>query len=399
MKNRKRKGMFSYIDYKLFIATFALMIFGSLMIISASMGETDSDINAIAFSALKQGIFVLVSTVGFFILCKFPVARLNQKLINGFYIVILFALLSTRIFGATGGAYAWIKLGSFASIQPSEFAKLFAIIYGASLFAKNRGEEQNKRNIKKYMIMMSVYAGVVLVWQKDLGSAVVIAVISFIIIMIPDYKGFRDWSFRLMIIMLAAVAGVLLLLSPWGTAFLKKFDDHYQILRFLSSANPFEYQYDAGYHLVMSLISFATGGLFGLGYGKSIHKYMNFPNPTTDFILPVVVEELGLVFGFIPIVALYGMLLITLINYTLKSHLTRSRIVYTGTFTYLIVHFILNVGGVAGLIPLTGVPLLFISSGGTSLLSIMCCLGLAESEIIATRRNEDENNIRQIQKT
>ena len=92
----------------------------------------------------------------------------------------------------------------------------------------------------------------------------------------------------------------------------------------------------------------------------------------------------------------YGILFITLIQYTLKSNLTRSRIVFTGTFTYLIVHFILNVGGVAGLIPLTGVPLLFISSGGTSLLSIMCCLGLAESEIIATRRNEDENNIRKI---
>lgn len=396
MKNRKRKGMFSYIDYKLFIATFALMFFGSLMIISASMGETDSDINAIAFSALKQGAFALASTVGFFIMCKFPVARMNQKIINGLYGIIFVLLLSTRIFGATGGAYAWIKFGSAFSVQPSEFAKLFAIIYGASLFAKNRGEEQNKKNIIRYMIMMSIYVAIVLVWQKDLGSAVVIAVISFVIIMIPDYKGFRDWSFRLMIIMLAAVAGVLALLSPWGTAFLKKFDDHYQILRFLSSANPFEYQYDAGYHLVMSLISFATGGLFGLGYGKSIHKYMNFPNPTTDFILPVVVEELGLVFGFIPIVVLYGVLLITLINYTLKSHLTRSRIVFTGTFTYLIVHFILNVGGVAGLIPLTGVPLLFISSGGTSLLSIMCCLGLAESEIIATRRKEDENNIGQI---
>lgn len=396
MKNRKRKGMFSYIDYKILIATFALMIFGSLMIISASMGETDSDINAIAFSALKQGIFAAVSTAGFFIMCKIPFARLSRGLMRAAYIAILFMLLSTRLFGATGGAYAWIKLGSAASIQPSEFAKLFAIIYGASLFAKNRGEEQNKKNIQRYIVAMLIYVGIVLVWQKDLGSAVVIAIISFVIIMIPDYKGFRDWSFRLMIVMLMAVAGVLALLSPWGTALLKKFDSHYQILRFLSSANPFEYQYDAGYHLVMSLISFATGGLFGLGYGKSIHKYMNFPNPTTDFILPVVVEELGLVFGFIPIIVLYGILFVTLIQYTLKSNLTRSRIVFTGTFTYLIVHFILNVGGVAGLIPLTGVPLLFISSGGTSLLSIMCCLGLAESEIIATRRNEDENNIRKI---
>ena len=102
---------------------------------------------------------------------------------------------------------------------------------------------------------MLIYVGIVLVWQKDLGSAVVIAIISFVIIMIPDYKGFRDWSFRLMIVMLLAVAGVLALLSPWGTALLKKFDSHYQILRFLSSANPFEYQYDAGYHLVWAMVN------------------------------------------------------------------------------------------------------------------------------------------------
>ena len=171
MKNRKRKGMFSYIDYKILIATFALMIFGSLMIISASMGETDSDINAIAFSALKQGIFAAVSTAGFFIMCKIPFARLSRGLMRAAYIAILFMLLSTRLFGATGGAYAWIKLGSAASIQPSEFAKLFAIIYGASLFAKNRGEEQNKKNIQRYIVAMLIYVGIVLVWQKDLGSA------------------------------------------------------------------------------------------------------------------------------------------------------------------------------------------------------------------------------------
>ena len=155
--------MFSYIDYKIFIATFALMIFGSLMIISASMGETDSDINAIAFSALKQGIFAAVSTAGFFIMCKIPFARLSRGLMRAAYIAILFMLLSTRLFGATGGAYAWIKLGSAASIQPSEFAKLFAIIYGASLFAKNRGEEQNKKNIQRYIVAMLIYVGIVLV--------------------------------------------------------------------------------------------------------------------------------------------------------------------------------------------------------------------------------------------
>ena len=144
----------------------------------------------------------------------------------------------------------------------------------------------------------------------------------------------------------------------------------------------------------MSLISFATGGLFGLGYGKSIHKYMNFPNPSTDFILPVVVEELGVITGLAPILLGYGVLLVSLMYYSFKTKLNRSRIVFVGTFTYLIAHFILNVGGVSGLIPLTGVPLLFVSAGGTSLLSIMSCLGLVESEIIEYRRMLDESRSR-----
>ena len=387
--------MFSYIDYKILIATFALMIFGSLMIISASMGETDSDINAIAFSALKQGIFAAVSTAGFFIMCKIPFARLSRGLMRAAYFAILFMLLSTRLFGATGGAYAWIKLGSAASIQPSEFAKLFAIIYGASLFAKNRGEEQNKKNIQRYIVAMLIYVGIVLVWQKDLGSAVVIAIISFVIIMIPDYKGFRDWSFRLMIVMLLAVAGVLALLSPWGTALLKKFDSHYQILRFLSSANPFEYQYDAGYHLVMSLISFATGGLFGLGYGKSIHKYMNFPNPENDFILTVIVEELGII-GFSIILILYGIIIFKLYRYAFskQANLT-SKIILLGVSLYFILHFILNVGGVTGFIPLTGVPLLLISSGGSSWIASLMAIGFAQNEIKKIKRKMIyENNSR-----
>ena len=144
----------------------------------------------------------------------------------------------------------------------------------------------------------------------------------------------------------------------------------------------------------MSLVSFATGGLFGLGYGRSIHKYMNFPNPSNDFILPVIVEELGLVFGFIPVVVLYGMILIPLVRYTFKSVNTRERMTFVGVFMYFVLHFVLNVGGVSGLIPLTGVPLLLLSSGGSSTVASMIAIGIAEAEIIRYRKRVYANNSR-----
>ena len=117
---------------------------------------------------------------------------------------------------------------------------------------------------------------------------------------------------------------------------------------------------------------------------------MNFPNPSTDFILPVIVEELGLVFGLIPILIGYGFIMVPLIQHSLKCKQIRTKIVLVSTFFYFASHFILNVGGVSGLIPLTGVPLLLISSGGSSLISCMSALGLAESEIIYYRSKADK---------
>ena len=156
----------------------------------------------------------------------------------------------------------------------------------------------------------------------------------------------------------------------------------------MASANPFLDPYNTGFHLIMGLVSFATGGWFGLGYGQSIHKFMNFPNPSSDFILPVIVEEMGVLFGFIPIVVLYSLILLPLVRYSLHMRSERSRLVMVGVFMYFVLHFILNVGGVSGLIPLTGVPLLLLSSGGTSLIAALASVGLADSEIVRYNREK-----------
>ncbi len=373
-----------------------LVIFGTFMIMSASMPYATGSTTIIVSTAISQAVYAAVALAAFFFLSNFPLLFLKKKLYWYAYYGLLALLLACRVFSPVGGAYAWIRLGP-ASLQPSEFAKIFSILFAAKLMAADQGDKRNLENFKTYGIAMFVYVFIIVVIQHDLGSGVVLFIISYAVALLPPHKALRKWQRLMMLGIFAAVALVLFVLSPIGTDILRKLSSgNYMIARFLSSANPFLTLYDDGYHLVMSLVSFATGGLFGLGYGNSIHKYMNFPSPTTDFILPVIVEELGIVFGLLPIILCYGFILFSLRRYSVKSRKTSTRIVLLGVYMYYMVHFFLNVGGVSGLIPLTGVPLLLLSSGGSSLLAAMASLGIAESEIIRFKSENDEDRSGQV---
>ena len=384
MSKPKKFSLFpAYCDKAIIISTLCLVIFGSFMIMSAEMGELAGETSVIARSAFRQIVFFLIGLIAMIICSRIRLINLKMSAIWTGYYVLIGLLLSTRLFGSINGAYAWIRFGQF-TIQPSEFAKVYIMILGGKLLGPNN-PQKNKENFLKFLTASCVYAGIIFGYQHDLGSAVVLAGIAFVIMLVPPYKELNNYHFRMIIFMIVVFAVLGFLLTPLGSKFLEQFSSYYQVGRFLASYNPFNYQYDSGYHVIMGLVSFATGGLFGLGYGQSIHKYMNFPNPSTDFILPVIVEETGII-GFLVILVGYGFILIPLIKYALAVNYVSSKMILLGTFTYLAIHFVLNVGGVSGLVPLTGVPLLLISSGGSSLIATMCALGLSECEIANYRK-------------
>lgn len=399
-KPRKRLSLFpAFCDKGLIIVTFLLIVFSSFMIASAAQGESAGDTSVIFSTLTRQVIFFGVGLVAMIFLTRARAFDMFTKTQYDYlYWGVLFLLLITKAFGETNGAYAWIRLGSL-SLQPSEFAKLFIMMYGAKVLGyKSSNIEYNKRMFWNFVIKAALYFVIILGWQHDLGSAVVLAGIVFIILLVPSNKEFNNIHFWMLVIIGLIILGIVFIMLPGVNEFLSNYSDNYQVARFLAADNPFAYQYDSGYHLIMGLVSFATGGWFGLGYTNSIHKYMNFPNPTTDFILPVIVEELGVVFGLIPILLAYGFIMYKLIRYSLKVELTSSKMILCGTFAYLFIHFVLNVGGVSGLIPLTGVPLLLVSSGGSSLVATMCAIGLCESEIIKYKREQyAKSNSGQIQ--
>ena len=385
----KKKSILAYTDRRITVAAFILAIFGSLMVASAEMGNSAGDTGYLTGIIIRQALYVVVGFGVYFALINLRVYRLRNYLYWAVFGAITLMLLMTRLFGEYGGAYAWIRLPMGATIQPSEFAKIFMIAFGGKYLGVDR-KEKNLRAFEHYALILVFFFFVIAGYQHDFGSGIVLFVVSYCVALIPDYKEVRPYQRIMKLLIIAVVAIALLVMSKPFTEFLKAHSGNYMIGRFLAAADPFLYQYDNGYHLIMALVSFANGGIFGLGYGNSIHKYMNFPNPSNDFILPVIVEELGIV-GFTGFILMYGLMLYPIIIGSLRTKIIGSKIVLLGVFMYFIVHFILNVGGVSGLIPLTGVPLLMISSGGSSLMASLGALGLAQGELIRNRLLEEED--------
>lgn len=367
-----------------------LSLFGSFMIASAEMGNAAGQTDALTKSISKQVLIVAIGLIGYIICSR--IKPFSKTFTIGFYkvlyFIVIFFLLIPRLFGAINGAYAWIRIG-FISIQPSEFAKVFSIIFGAKLLGLDR-KEKNLKYIKQFILSQLVIIAIIYAYQRDFGTAVVLFGIDYLICFVTYYKGMAKFHNIMSLVTLAGIVIVLIIFSPGVTSFLENYTGNYRIARIVSSANPFTDQYNTGYHLVMSLVSFATGGWIGLGYGQSVHKYMNFPNPSTDFILPVIVEETGII-GFTVICILYIGIMVMLALYSFRSKTIRGKILYFGTFAYFFIHFIFNVGGVSGLIPLTGVPLLMLSSGGSSTIASMVALGFCQSMIITENNNESNS--------
>ena len=374
----------------IFVSTILLVIYGSIMIYSAEMGNSVGDSEYLRGEVIKQTIYAFLGLIIFFICSVFPINRVKLLYYYVSYFVVLFLLVICRGFAPVGGAYAWIRIGPI-SFQPSEIAKVFTILFASKLLSIN--SDKYLTYFKHFVYGTLLYVFIIVFIQKDLGSGVVLFIIAFFVCLIPVRKEIRKIQIVERIALLVGIALVVLAMMPFVNEWLKKFSSSYQVARFLAANNPFEYRYDLGYHLIMSLVSFAQGGLFGRGYGNSIHKYMNFPNPSSDFILAVIVEEFGFV-GFLVFAGLYLCILFTLMKQSLKSDFVSVKIILLGTFLYFVVHFILNVGGVSGLIPLTGVPLLLMSAGGSSLLCGLASLGLCQSVIETSKNNE--NNSRKI---
>lgn len=384
MLNRRT---FKNLDF-FFVFILLLLLGASLVILStASVNLVESQPyyyvkNQLMWIVIGLGIAIAIASVDYQKFRKF------SWWIYGFNIALLLAVF---VFGSSAkGAQRWIPVTAGFKIQPSEFAKIFIILTFADFLAKRQGKLNRFRDFIPPFLYVAVPMALIFK-QPDLGTTLVFAAIFVGMMFIA---GANPWKFGgLLAGGLLIVAFVLWLhFSTDLPGFLKfaeglplPFHD-YQLKRLTIFLDPMSDTSGDGYHIIQSIWAIGSGGLWGKGYREGTQAQLNFlPEHHTDFIFSVVGEEFGFI-GTITLLFLFAMFLLRAINIASKSQDAYGMLVSTGIVSMYIFHILVNVGMTSGIMPVTGIPLPFISYGGSAMLTNMIGVGLLLSINIRRQR-------------
>lgn len=387
------KNKFKSMDKTLFLLIIIYTILGLIMVFSASSmtavleyGQSES------FFFIRQLVFVIIAYIVGFIILLIPnkLINLTKKMHKLITYVAIGLLLVTLFFGKKiNGATSWLDLGPI-SLQPSEFVKTMTIMFISFSF------HTPNKIFKKYKFLMPFVFGVIcftlIAAQPDLGTAMILAIICFFMFLSLPLKDKNYGKLKIIAGSAAVVCGCLFF---FGNNLLKNVLNEEQISR-LTYQNPCtRYTEKTGYQVCNGYIAINNGGLFGAGLGNSKQKYLYLPEAYTDFIFPIIVEELGSIAGSLIIIGFLIMLYRILKIAKEAETLVGSLLAY-GTFSLITAHLLINLLGVLAIIPLTGVPLPFLSSGGSFLMNLIILLFITERVAIESKNQKFKREIRNL---
>jgi cell division protein FtsW len=366
----KKKRIF--FDYYLFVPYLILCLIGIVMVYSSSADIASQNGGSPTAYLIKQAVYVVL---GFAVLVF--VRSINIKILQSPKILLIFAigllgsLVFVRLFGqAVNGARGWINLG-FMSIQPAEVCKIFLVLYLARMLSQNENRIQQSF-VSSVMGPLLIAGSMILLIliQPDLGGAVINAAIVAIMLLASGISWRKGVS-----IVFGGIAAFIFVVLPVLTKMAQNSSiKSYKLQRIIAFVNPFGTARGAGSQLVNSYYAISNGGIFGRGLGNSIQKMGYLPEPNTDFILAVISEELGLV-AILIILTLLTIIIARTIWLGVRADDAYSSLICYGVATFITVETLFNVGGVVGLLPITGVTFPFISYGGSSMLVLCAALG------------------------
>jgi cell division protein FtsW len=355
-------------DYSLIIAIILLSLFGLVMVYSASMASAvqrygvESD-----YFYQKQKLYLIVSGLIFLFIALFPYKIMKStKFLLPMVGLSILGLLGLFVFGQVrGNAQSWYDFG-FISIQPAEFVKISLIIYLSAVYAKKQAYI-NKFNhgVLPPLAYLVIVLGLI-AFQPDFGTALIIGLIAGTII-ISSGMNIKTIT-KLVLLGMILLSPVILVLQD--EIFSEKRLERFQVL-----SNPFEDELDSGFHLANSYIAIGSGGVNGLGLGKSVQKLGYLPESHTDFIMAVIAEELG-VWGVSFVIITLGYIVLRGIYLGLRCKDPFGSLLAIGISSMIGIQSFINLAGVSGVMPLTGVPLPFVSYGGSSLLQLAIAAGI-----------------------
>ena len=354
-------GQATFPFYLLFGTIATLNAIGLVMVLSVSSVTSLYEGQSTWFTFQRQSVWCVGGLVAMVLVMRTDYRRW-KKYANAAVVltmVLLVAVLIPRIGTTVNGAARWIYAGPI-SFQPSELAKLAMALFAAAWLADKAGEERNARiTIRPVLVICCIMSGFILL-QPNLGTAVVIVMIAFAALFMAGVPllPLTGWSL---------ISGLAATLAAWGSGYRRD--------RVISMLDPWSDPLDTGWQTIQSRVGIASGGASGVGLGESRIKWGFLPEAQTDFIFAVLAEEMGWL-GAIFVIGLFTGFVVCGIWVALNAPDRFGQVLATGIIVWLGAQAFVNIAAVVGVLPITGVPLPFISVGGSSLLTSMFATGM-----------------------
>jgi cell division protein FtsW len=354
-----RRASGTQLEYHLLVlVTLALVAFGLVMVYSASSARALLSSDAPSYYLKRQAVYAVMGLVALVVLSRVDFHRLRPA--AGTLLAGTFALLvAVLVLGtAVNGARRWLPLG-FIDFQPSELAKLVLALWTAGLLARRPPPQTLAELAKPIGLVVGAACALILV-EPDLGTAIAIAIMVSAVLVVSGTK------IRLLA-SAATIGTAVVLLAIWL--------EPYRRERIFSFLDPWHDPQGAGFQSVQSMIALGSGGVFGVGLGESVQKIYYLPEASTDMIFAIVGEELGLI-GAVGVIAAFAVFAYAGFNIALRCRDPFGKRLATGITALVCGQAAVNVSAVMGLAPLTGIPLPFVSYGGSSLVVGLAAVGI-----------------------
>jgi cell division protein FtsW len=344
----------------LFSATIGLALFGVVMVYSASAVIAQQENHSQFYYLTKQAVWTSIGLVTMFVAMNFDYEKLNRRwIVYGLLLITVLLLLVVFGFRPINGARRWIRFSSF-SLQPSEIAKLTLAIFLARFLERRAGDEGSFfRTFIPCMLVIGLLAGLV-IKEPDLGTAIMLAIAGFTVCFAA---GVRPRHVFYASVPALLYVGKMLIFTP------------FRMRRLASFIDPWADAQGAGYQTVQSLIAVGSGGVHGLGFAQGRQKLLFLPFAHSDFIFAVVGEELGLV-GAAIIVFVFAIFLWRGMRAALRAPDRFGMLLGLGIVVGIVAQALLNISVVLAIVPNKGIPLPFISYGGSSIVPTLAGVGI-----------------------
>ena len=374
------RKVFKYLDKPLLIVTVILFLLGLVMVFSASnVTAYMSYVVSPYYYFVRQAIFLIAGLFVFLVMIK-----MNTKTYGifswGLLLILIASLAILLVIGtAKNKAVSWFDLGFF-SIQPSEFVKVVTIVFLGYYYDTNKKKLTSWGKCLFPIGICGIVAGLIFM-QPDLGTTIIYGLLVFFIFMIlpilPEIK------YKTIFVGIGIVGfAVLSILGAGKGVLLERQMERFDYKR------PCDKILENGNQVCNCYIAINNGGLMGVGLGNSTQKYLYLPEPYTDFIFAIIVEELGIVTG-IALILMYMFVLYRILLIGRRSYNNMGAIMCYGVAIYIFLHIAINLLGIMGMMPMTGVPLPFMSYGGSFTICLIVALTIVQRVSVETGRTRD----------